>query len=153
MHFRELDRGELIAVVGGIILAVSLFLPWFSLGNSHAVLNSCRGPSTTCTGWHSFLVMRYLFLLGAVAPLILTWIIVRGHGLSWPRGELTAITAILMLVLILFRGAIDKPGSPRSEFSIDYGFGVAVVGALIILAGSLLRAQEGAERRKPPGVL
>jgi hypothetical protein len=153
MHFRELDRGELIAVVGGAILALSLFLPWFSLGNGHAVLNSCRGPNSTCTGWHAFTIMRYIFLIGAVAPLILTWIIVRGHGLSWPRGELTAITSILMLVLILFRGVIDKPGSPRSEFSVDWGFGVALVGALIILAGSLFRAQEGAERRKPPGVL
>ena len=153
MHFRELDRGELIAVVGGIILAISLLFPWFSLGNGHALLNSCRGPNTTCTGWHSFTYLRYLLLLGAVAPLILTWIILRGHGLSWPRGELTAITSILMLVLIVFRGLIDKPGSPRSEFSINWGFGVALVGALIILAGSLFRAQEGAERRKPPGVL
>jgi hypothetical protein len=153
MHFRELDRGELIAVVGGIVLAISLFLPWFSLGNAHAMLNSCRGPSTTCTGWHSFLAMRYLLLLGSVAPLILTWIILRGHGLSWPRGELTAITSILMLVLILFRGVIDKPGSPRSEFSVNVGFFVALGGALIILMGSLWRAQEQAERRKPPGVL
>jgi hypothetical protein len=153
MHFRDLDRGELLAVVGGIVLVISLFLPWFSLANGHAVLNGCRGPNTTCTGWHSFTIVRYLFLLGAVAPLILTWIIIRGHGLSWPRGELTAITAILMLVLIVFRGLIDKPGSPRSEFSVDYGFFVALVGALVILAGSVWRAQEGAERRKPPGVL
>jgi len=153
MHFRELDRGELIAVVGGIILAISLFLPWFSLGNGHALLNSCRGPNTTCTGWHSLLYLRYLLLLGAVAPLILSWIILRGHGLSWPRGELTAITSILMLVAILFRGLIDKPGSPRSEISVDYGFFVSLVGALVILVGSLFRAQEGAERRKPPGVL
>jgi hypothetical protein len=153
MHFRELDRGELIAVVGGIILAISLLLPWFTLGNGHALLNSCRGPNTTCTGWHSFMYLRYLLLLGSVAPLILTWIILRGHGLSWPRGELTAITAILMLVLIVFRGLIDKPGAPRSEFSIDYGFFVALAGALVILVGSLWRAQEGAERRKPPGVL
>jgi hypothetical protein len=153
MHFREIDYGELIAVAGGIILAISLFLPWFSLGNSHALLNSCRGPNTTCTAWHAFLVMRYLLLVCAVAPLILVWVILRGHGVSWPRGEVTAITAILALILIVFRGIIDKPGSPRSEFSLNYGIGIAALGALVILFGSLWRAQEAGMQKKPPGVL
>jgi hypothetical protein len=153
MHFREIDRGELVAVVGGIVLAISVFLPWFSLGNSHALLNSCRGPSTTCTGWHSFTVIRYILLVGAVSPLILFWIVLRGHATSWPRGEFTAIIAIFMLVVIVFRAVIDKPGSPRSEFSIDWGFGVAVVGALLMMFGALIRAQEAGMQRKPPGVL
>ena len=44
MDFRRLDRGELIAVAGGILLGVSLFLAWYTLGNANAVLNDCQGP-------------------------------------------------------------------------------------------------------------
>ena len=153
MHLNELDRGELIAVVGGILLGVSLFLAWYTLGNSHAVLNSCKGPNTTCTGWNSLTILRYLLLLTAVAPLILAWIIIRGHALSWPRGELTAVTALAALTFTLFRGVIDKPGTPPGQIGIAYGWWVALVGGLLILIGSVARARESGARRKPPGVL
>ena len=36
MDTKALNRGELIAIVGGILLGVSLFLAWYSLGNEHA---------------------------------------------------------------------------------------------------------------------
>ncbi len=153
MHLNELDRGELIAVVGGILLAVSLFLAWYTLGNSHAVLNSCTGPNSKCTGWESLTVLRYLLLLTAAAPLILAWIIVRGHALSWPRGELTAVTALAALTFTLFVGLIDRPGTPPGEIGIAYGWWVALVGGLLILVGSVARARESGARRKPPGVL
>ena len=153
MDFKRLDRGELLATAGGIILGISLLLPWYSLGNGNAVLNSCHGPHTTCTGWDSLSILRYLLLLAAIAPAILTYIIIRGHALSWPRGELTAVTALAALTFTIFRGVIDRPGSPPGEISIDYGWWVALVGGFLILIGSIWRSREGAERRKPPGVL
>jgi hypothetical protein len=153
MDFKQLDRGELIATVGGIVLGISLFLAWYSLGNENAVLNSCRGPHTSCTGWKALSIVRFLLLLAALAPAILTWIILRGHALSWPRGELTAVTALAALTFTVFRGLIDKPGAPPGEISIDYGWWVALAGGLMILAGSIWRSRESAARRKPPGVL
>jgi hypothetical protein len=153
MDFKQLDRGEIIASVGGIVLGVSLLLAWFSLGNPHAALNSCHGPNHHCSGWNSLTIIRYLVLLAAVAPLILAWIIVRGHALSWPRGELTAVTALAALTFVIFRGLIDKPGTPPGEISIDWGWGVALAGGLLILIGSIWRSRESAARRKPPGVL
>ncbi len=153
MDFTRLDRGELIATVGGVVLGVSLFLAWYSLGNRFATLNSCRGPHSSCTGWQSLTVLRFLLLITAVAPAILAWIIIRGHALSWPRGELTAVTALAALTFTVFRGVIDKPGSPPSEISIAYGWWLALGGGLLILFGSIWRSQEGAARRKPPGVL
>ena len=153
MDFNRLDRGELIATAGGIVLAISLFLSWYSLGNSNAVLNSCHGPNVTCSGWSGLTILRYLLLLAAAAPVILAWIIVRGHALSWPRGELTAITALAALTFTLFRGLIDKPGSPPGQISVDYGWWVALIGGLLILIGSIARSRESATRRKPPGVL
>jgi hypothetical protein len=153
MDFKQLDRGELIATVGGLVLGISLFLAWYSLGNSHAELNSCRGPHSSCTGWEALSVLRFLLLLAALAPAILTWIIVRGHALSWPRGELTAVTALAALTFTLFRGVIDKPGSPPGEISISYGWWIALLGGVLILFGSVWRSRESAARRKPPGVL
>ena len=153
MHFRQLDRGELIAVLGGLTLGVSLFLEWYSLGDRFAVLNTCHGPNGTCTGWESLAVVRYLLLVAAVAPAILAWIIVRGHALSWPRGEMTAVIALAALTFTLFRGLIDKPGSPSGEISISYGWWIGLAGGVLILFGSVWRAQQSAATRKPPGLL
>jgi hypothetical protein len=153
MHFKQLDRGEIVAAAGGALLAVSVFLAWYSLGNANATLNSCHGPHSSCTGWHSLTILRFLLLLAAAAPAILAWIIIRGHALSWPRGELTAVTALAALTFILFRGVIDKPGQPSGEISIDFGWWVALVGGLLILTGSIWRSRESSTRRKPPGVL
>ena len=153
MNLRQLDRGEILAIIGGALLGISLFLVWYKLGNAQAHLNSCRGPNSTCTGWHSLSILRYFLLAAAVAPLILAWIIVRGHALSWPRGELTAVIALAALTFTVFRGLIDKPGTPPGEISIDYGWWVALGGGLLILAGSIWRSRESATRRKPPGVL
>jgi hypothetical protein len=153
MDFGRLDRGEIIAVVGGALLAISIFLAWYSLGNKFAHINSCHGPNTSCSAWNALSMLRYLLLAAALAPAILAWIIVRGHALAWPRGELTAITALAALTFIIFRGVIDKPGSPSGEISVDYGWLVALVGGLLILAGSIWRSRESAARKKPPGVL
>jgi hypothetical protein len=153
MDFKQLDRGEMIAAVGGGLLAVSVFLAWYSLGNVNATLNSCHGPHSSCTGWHALTFLRFLLLLAAVAPAILGYIIIRGHALSWPRGELTAVTALAALTLIVFRGLIDKPGQPSGEISIDFGWWIALLGGLLILTGSIWRSRESSTRRKPPGVL
>ena len=101
------------------------------------MLNSCHGPHTTCTGWDSLSILRYLLLLAAIAPAILTYIIIRGHALSWPRGELTAVTALAALTFTIFRGVIDKPGSPPGEISVNYGWWVALLGGFLILIGSI----------------
>jgi hypothetical protein len=152
MDFRQLDRGELVAVLGGAILGISVFLAWYSLGDKFAVLGSCRGPNTSCSAWRSLMLIRYLLLIAAAAPAVLAWIIVRGHALSWPRGEMTAIVAIAALTFTVFRGVIDRPGTPPGEISISYGWWIGLAGGVLILIGSVWRAQESATTRKPPGL-
>ena len=153
MHFEDLDRGELIALIGGALLGVSLFLHWFALGNANAMLASCRGPNTGCTGWQGLPVLRWVLLVAAAAPIILAYIILRGHALSWPRGELTAVTSLVALTITIFVGVLDKPGSPRGEISLGVGWFVALGAGILILIGSIWRTQESATQRKPPGVL
>lgn len=157
MDLKALNRGEIIATAGGLVLAISVFLPWYSLGNMYAHVGSCHNSvghvNTSCSAWDAMSVFPILFLLGAAAPVILAWVIARGHALAWPRGEMTAVVAVIAIILILFLGIVDRPGSPPGQIGLDWGWGVAIVGAFLILAGAVWRSQEAAPRRKPPGVL
>jgi len=154
MRFDRLDRGEALAVIGGLILAISLFLTWYTLSNRYAALHSCKGPKGTCSGFSSLGLFSVVIVIAAIAPVVLAYIVVRGHALSWPRGELTALCSLVALVLTLFLGFVDKPGSPSGEIHISYGWFLAMLGGLLIFIGALLRSQEsGGRRRKPPGVL
>ena len=137
-------------MAGGVLLGVSLFLPVVLARERNAQLNSCHGPHTTCTGWHSLSIVRYLLLLAAIAPAILAYIIVRGHALSWPRGELTAVTALAALTFIVFRGLIDRPGIAAGGDQSRLRLVGGLVGGLLILVGSIARSRESRRRRKPP---
>jgi hypothetical protein len=108
--------------------------------------------NASCSAWKSLVMVRYLLLIAAIAPAVLAWIIVRGHALSWPRGEMTAIIAIAALMFTLFRGLIDPPATPPGEISISYGWWIGLPGGILILIGSVWRAQESATTRKPPGL-
>jgi hypothetical protein len=92
-------------------------------------------------------------LAAALAPLILAWIIARDHELSWPRGEMTAVVAMIALVLVLYVGVIDRPGEPSGEISLQIGWFAALAGCLLEVVGGGLRAGSTERPRKPPGVL
>ncbi len=89
----------------------------------------------------------------AAAPFILAYIVLRGHKLSWARGEMTAVTSIAAFGLIVYAGVIDRPGEVSGLVGIKYGWFVALAGVLAMLIGSALRASEVERARKPPGVL
>jgi hypothetical protein len=152
VHFDKLQRGEIIACAGGFLLAIAVFLPWYSTdsGNANSVINNRHGDFSA---WDAHTVSRFLFLLAAAAPFILAWIVVREHQLSWPRGELTAISGITSLVLVLVLGFIARPGDPRDTISFGIGWYLAVVASIVIIVGAIMRTTETETVRKPPGVL
>ncbi len=152
MHFGKLQRGELIAIVGGALLGIGVFLAWYKTGNTNSVLNGVKGGGRRVSAWDALQLVRYLLVAGAAAPFILAYVILRDHALSWPRGELTAVVAITAFTLVLVRGVIIKPGTPPSEISLDVGWFVALAGALVMFFGAVTRSSEGGGRRKPPGV-
>jgi hypothetical protein len=152
MDLSRVSRSELIAIVGGAFLAVGLFLDWYHLKSPNAHIASTIGPATL-SGWDVHTIVRFLLLAAAIAPLILAWIIVRGHALSWPRGELTAVVAIAAFGLLLYNGVVTRPGSPRSLISLQYGFFVALLGSILMMVGAAVRSSETGRTRKPPGTL
>ncbi len=168
MDFSRLDRNRvLLGGIGSIVLIISiLFLPWYSLAHtvSRDPSSQSYDPSTficgtgnySCTGFQTFPILRWLLLAGALAPLILAWILVRGHRLSWAPGELTMIVGFIAMVLIGYNGLIDKPGTGPQEVgvSLDYGYWLALLGSIAIAATGFLRSQVGQKReRKAPGTV
>ena len=152
MTFSRLGRGEYLAVLGGVLLALSLFLPWYETNpdNRNAMIDGVRGSATA---FDAFPILRWLLLAAAVAPLILSWVILRDHQLSWPRGELTAVVGMVAVVLVLYVGLVDRPGTPSSQIELRIGWFVALVGCGLIVFGGALRAGSTERPRKPPGVL
>ena len=151
----------MIAAIGGAILLVSLFLPWFSVkALPPASENLCGAGAESCTAFETFRFFTFFVLPGldlllpaaAAAPLILVWIIARGHELSWPPGEVTAIVGIAASALILYNGWIDRVGENRSFVSLDYGWWIGLAGALTMLIGAAaVQMARGGAIRRPPG--
>ena len=138
MNFSRLGRGEFLAVLGGVALALSLFLPWYKTNpeNRNAMIDGLRG---SVSGWTAFPILHWALLAAAIAPLILAWVILRDHQLSWPRGEMTAVIGVIALVLVLYVGLVDKPGSPSGQISVQAGWYIAVLGCALMHAGGAMR--------------
>jgi hypothetical protein len=153
----KLSRSEVIGMIAAVVLIGSLFLEWFSLDPEGVTRDEeddwvCGEGNNTCTGFDTFPILRLLLLGAASAPFILAWIVIRGHALSWPRGELTAIVGLTAFVLIAYNGLVDKPSPNDLGVSLSYGYWVAILASLGIFISGGLRAVEsgGGSRRKPP---
>lgn len=152
MDLDRVSRGEYIAVVGGLLLLVGVFLKWYEGVSEFATLGDQSG-FFTATAWEAHTILRWLFLLGAIAPLVLAYIIARDHTLSWPRGQVTSIVAITAIGLMFYNGIIDRPGEPSGQIELEFGWYIAMTGAALMLVGSVMRQQESEIKRKPPGTL
>jgi hypothetical protein len=152
MDFSKLRSGEIAAAIGGILLVIAVFLPAYSpnTDNPNAVV---AGSRTDVSIWDAQTIIRFLLLATAIAPIVLLYIIARGHQLSWPRGEMTAVIGLVAATLLFYSGIIDRPGEPSGQIGLTYGWFIAFVGALMVAGGGAIRSSEHERRRKPPGVL
>jgi hypothetical protein len=157
----NMRRTVLGGVASALLIISVLFLPWFELTHSEtrdAEDFLCGEEQYSCTGFETFPIMRWLLLAAALAPAILAWIIIRGHALTWPPGELTMVVGFTAFVLILYNGIMDKPapeGGVEFGIGLDYGYWVALISALAIAATGFLRSAEerGPVQRKAPGTV
>ena len=159
MDFSRLDRNRvLLGGVASIVVIISLlFLPWFSLTHTATRTDQgawiCGTNDYSCTGFETFPILRWLLLAGAISPLILGWIIVRGHKLSWPPGEMTMVVGSTMTILIVYNGILARPGDTFG-IGLDYGYWLALLASMAIAATGFLRSRAGQRRqRKAPGTV
>ena len=151
MDIRRITLSEIVAAAGGVLIALSVFVKWYEARpeNRNANINGMKG---VVTAWDAHSVLRYLFLAAALAPIVLLYIVVRDHELSWPRGEMTAVIGIIAFGLTAYVGIIDRPGEPPSEIGLGLGWFLSLLGTIMIAVGGAYRASTTERPRKPPGV-
>ena len=100
----QLSRYEYIGMASGVVLFVSLFLPWFTTGSNpdSEIASAGIGPNSNATAWQTFRIMDWALLALSFAPFILAWIVARRHKLDWPTGEVTMVTGLIGIFTLLF---------------------------------------------------
>ena len=115
--------------------------------------SSGTGTNSDASAWDVFAVFDWLLLSACAAPFILCWIVMRRHELSWSPGEVTMIVGMTCFILILCNGVILGKPEPGIEISLGYGWFVALLAAVGLMAGGYLRQAVYTQARKPPGTL
>ena len=79
MDLRHISRSEIIAAVGGLLLALGVFLPWYvpNTDNRNANVNGAR---EAVSAFDTYSIMRWLLLAAAVAPIVLLYIVIRDQA-------------------------------------------------------------------------
>ena len=162
MDLSRLDlRRTIIGGVAAVLLVIGIiFFPWFTLTDVPERVEQgawlCGENEFSCTGFETFPILRWLLILFTLAPLILAYIVVTDTKLSWAPGEMTMVAGFIAMVLILYNGVIDKPGSGTEEIgvSLDYGYWIALLCSIVIAGVAIARAMAGQSReRKAPGTV
>lgn len=153
MHPKNLKLAEIMAAIGGVLLGVSVFLKAYVPSDNPNAFILKEGSHAAASAWDAQPVLRFVLLAAALTPLILAYIILRDHELSWPRGEVTAVIGIFTIGLIVYNAILDRPGEPPGQIGLGIGFWGMFIGAILICVGGAIRSGESERRRKPPGVL
>jgi hypothetical protein len=151
----ELSPAELLGAISALVLLGSLWLPWFSTsGNPHSVIDSAHiGANSDANAFETFKLLDVALVAACTAPFILSWIIARGHALTWHPGEVTMVVGITAFVLILCNGIILGKPDPGIEISLSYGYFVGLLACAGMFVSGYLRQAVYTDARKPPGVL
>jgi hypothetical protein len=162
LDWSRVSPGELMGMGAALVLLASLWLPWFTTsGNPNSKLACSGDPPTDCAvgpngsadAWTVFTTLDWLLVAACAAPFILTWIVARGHALTWKPGEVTMIVGIVAFVLILCNGVILGRPDPGIEVGLGIGWFVGLLASIGLLVAGYLRQAVYTTARKPPGVL
>jgi hypothetical protein len=173
MNLQRLRIGEWIFGVSGVVLLVSLFLPWWGLEGSWTRLGP-GGPveggfsgqpvenefttatvETTWNAWQVFSVADILLaLLGLLA--LVVWIVVArwsAPGLGLAGEALLTLLAMVMMVVVLVQilgtpSTLEVP-APIPQATIEYGAWLGLASTFGILFGLLAAMRD--ERLSEPG--
>jgi hypothetical protein len=135
----RLRAGEWLAAAGGVVLLVSLFLPWYGLGGLYV------------SGFEAFTVIDVLLALLAVLAIALAVLQATQDGPAMPVGAavLTATLGKVGVLLVLFR-IVDEPGADFVE--LRAGAYIALAATVAITAGGWRSLMNEHVRGLPPDV-
>jgi hypothetical protein len=125
--------GEGLAWVGGLVLALSSFMSWYTV--------SLEGFTASVTGWHTGLLGKLVFIVGAA---VLVLLILRATGVelppSVPLGMVIALLGAIATVFVLVRLiSIPDDFAPAGR---SIGIWISLLAALLLIVAGLLRSAE-----------
>ncbi|MFZ1992520.1 MAG: hypothetical protein WAU75_00305 [Solirubrobacteraceae bacterium] len=145
MQLSRLRRGEIIATLSGLVLAVLVFaVPWFSFatpGGGHTSATP-GGGHTSANAWTSLPTLRWPITVTAALGLLLGYLQVTRSAPAFPVAvnvvlvPLAAVTTVALLIRLL-----TGDGSPR----VGGWAGLLAAAALATGAFQSLRHEDGWE--------
>ncbi len=168
LDLHRLGMPELVSGLGAVVLVSSMWLPWFATScestspaspagcNPNSLFDAKSGVDRSIGQFdavEAFATLPLLVVILAGVTGVIAWMMARGRT-DWRPGEPVMIAGIYALVLVLCNGIIlGRPGARTVDVSLQYGYFVAIAGALAIVVAGLLRQRRGAQaRRSPPGM-
>jgi hypothetical protein len=126
--------GEGLAWLGGLVLALSTFMSWYTF-------DADVGFTVSITGWHTGLLGKLVFFVGLA---VIALLVLRATGFelppSIPLGMVIAGLGALGTVIVLVR-LISIPddfvGAGRS-----IGLWISLLAALLLIAAGLLKSAD-----------
>jgi hypothetical protein len=133
-------RAEPVAGLGGLLLLVSLFLPWYGVELPPAVGDLEPFGPEDVTAWQAFTVIDVLLaalgLLAIVVPV--SSLLANGPAKPIAVAVLAGALGWIAVVLVIFR-LVD---SPTDGLELRYGAWVGLAAALIAWIGSWLALRD-----------
>jgi hypothetical protein len=126
--------GEGLAWLGGLVLALSSFMSWYSF-------DADLGFTASITGWHTGVLGKLVFFVGVA---VLGFLALRASGVelppSVPGGMVIAGFGFIGTLFIIIRIiSIPDDFSPAGR---SIGIWISLLAALLLIAAGLLRSAE-----------
>jgi len=129
------SSGEQITWVSGLVLMLSSFMSWYAG-------KSIEGPTLGVIGWHTGTIGKIVFFIGL---LLIALAVLRRAGIELPPTVPESLATIalgaLATILVLIR-LISIPDTFAGTSGRSIGIWIALIAALGVIAGGLLRAGE-----------
>jgi hypothetical protein len=126
--------GERVTALAGFVLMLSVFMGWYA--------GSEEGPTIAVIGWHTGAIGKLVFLLGLAVVVL---VVLRELGVELPATVPESLVIIvigsLATILVLIR-LISVPDRFFPNDGRGIGIWIALIAALALIVGGLLRAGE-----------
>ena len=126
--------GEGLAWLGGLVLALSSLMSWYTI-------DADLGFTAAVTGWHTGILGKLVFFLGLA---VMGFLALRASGFDLPPGipagmvvaGLGLVSTIIVIVRVI---SIPDDFAPAGR---SVGLWISLLAALLVIAAGLLRSAE-----------